>query len=120
MRRGLVCLAPLAALLAACSEPAAPPGVTGDPARGKVALTQHACHACHQIPGVTGPEVYVGPVLEGLAGRRMIARSLPSTPDNLVRWIRNPQEVDPHTAMPALGVSEVDARDMVAYLLTME
>lgn len=119
MKRGLWCLAPLAIWLAACGEPAAPPSVTGDAARGMVALTQHACHACHQIPGITGSEVYVGPVLEGFAGRRIIARSLPNTPENLVRWIRNPQQIDPHTAMPALGVSEGDARDMVAYLMTL-
>ena len=110
----------LAGMLAACGQPSAPPGVAGDPARGRLALTQYACHACHQIPGITGSEVYVGPTLEGFATRRIIARNLPSTPENLARWIRKPQEIDPHTAMPALGVSEQDARDMVAYLLTLD
>lgn len=42
-----------------------------------------------------------------------------------MRWIREPRTtepraIDPHTAMPALGVSEKDARDMVAYLLTLD
>jgi cytochrome c len=110
----------LTALLAACSEPTAPPGVAGDPVRGTLALTQYACHACHQIPGITGSEVYIGPVLKGFAGRRIIARDLPNTPENLARWIRDPQKIDPHTAMPALGVGEEDARDMVAYLLTLK
>jgi mono/diheme cytochrome c family protein len=89
----------------------------GDPARGRVALAQHACRACHMIPGVTGPITHVGQPLAGLAERRFIAGSLPNTQDNLVRWIRNPQSIDPHTAMPALGVSERDARDMSAWLL---
>jgi cytochrome c1 len=109
----------LAASLAACSEPgggAAP--VQGNAERGKIALTQYACHACHMIPGVTGSEVYVGRPLEGLAERRFIAGSLPNNQANLVRWIRNPQEVDPLTAMPVMGVSEADAIDMSAYLLT--
>lgn len=114
------CALGLAAMLAACGQPSPPPGVTGDPVRGRVALTQYACHACHQIPGITGSEVYVGPPLEGFAGRRIIARNLPNTPENLVRWIREPQQIDPHTAMPALGVSNEDARDMVAYLLTLD
>jgi cytochrome c1 len=35
-----------------------------------------------------------------------------------MRWIRNPSEVDPQTAMPLLGVSEADARDISAYLLS--
>jgi cytochrome c2 len=90
------------------------------PGGGKLALTQYACHACHPIPGITGSEVYVGAVLKGYAGRRIIARDLPGTPENLARWIRDPQEIDPHTAMPALGVGEKDARDMVAYLLTLK
>jgi cytochrome c1 len=33
-----------------------------------------------------------------------------------VRWIQDPPAVDSATAMPNLGVSERDARDMAAYL----
>lgn len=35
-----------------------------------------------------------------------------------MKWIRNPKEVDPLTAMPVLDLTEADARDMAAYLLT--
>ena len=117
--RSLHCLL-TAALLAACNEPATRAGVVGDPQRGRLALTQYACRACHDIPGVTGSDVHVGPSLSGLSGKRFIARNLPNTPDNLVRWIRNPRAVDPATAMPVLDVSDVDARDMAAYLLTLD
>lgn len=89
----------------------------GDPARGRVALAQYACHACHIIPGVTGAAVYVGRPLKGLAERKFIAGKLPNTQQNLVLWIRNPQQVDPGTAMPMQGVTEQDALDMSAYLL---
>jgi hypothetical protein len=37
----------------------------------------------------------------------------------MLRWLRTPQEVNPRTAMPDLGVSERDARDMAAYLYTL-
>ena len=110
----------LAASLAACDAPVKASQVDGDPKRGRLALTQYACRACHQIPGITGSDVHVGPSLEGLAGRRFIARSLPNTPANLAHWIRNPRAVDPATAMPAQGVSEADARDIVAYLMTLD
>ena len=106
------------ALLAGCQGKAPPAGIQGDPARGRVALAQHACRACHMIPGVTGPETYVGRPLADLAERRFIAGSLPNTQANLVRWIRDPQSIDPGTAMPAMGVSERDALDMSAWLLT--
>ncbi|WP_395408241.1 c-type cytochrome [Pseudoduganella sp. UC29_106] len=86
--------------------------------RGKLALTQWACQACHLIPGVTGPDTHVGPPLKDLAKRRFIAGTLPMGEENLVRWITKPHEVDPATAMPQLGVPERDARDMAAYLLS--
>jgi mono/diheme cytochrome c family protein len=89
----------------------------GDVARGRLALAQWACQACHRIPGVTGPETHVGPPLNSLRERRFIAGSLPMGEDNLVRWITRPHAIDPTTAMPQLGVPERDARDMAAYLL---
>ena len=88
-----------------------------DRLRGKFVLTQYACQSCHRIPGVTGPLTFVGPPLDGLAQRSYIAGKLPAGEDNLVRWIRAPQQVKPGTAMPQLGVPEQDARDMAAYLL---
>jgi len=36
-----------------------------------------------------------------------------------VRWLRHTKEVDPMTAMPELGVTEQDARDIAAYLATL-
>lgn len=105
-------------LLAGCKDKPPPAGVQGDPERGRIALTQYACHACHVVPGVTGSEVYVGRPLEDLAKRKYIAGQLPNSQANLVRWIRDPQSIDPETAMPAMGVSERDALDISAYLLT--
>jgi len=88
--------------------------------RGKVALTQFACRACHMIPGITGSEVFVGPPLDKLAQRRYLAGRLANTEAHLQQWIRDPQAVKPHTAMPNLGVGADDARDMAAYLLSLD
>jgi hypothetical protein len=38
----------------------------------------------------------------------------------MVSFIREPHQADPRTAMPAMGVTEAHARDMVAYLYTLE
>ena len=100
----------------ALAQPAA--ATRGDPVRGKRVLPQYACHSCHLVPGITGSEAYVGRPLDGLARRSLIAGTLPNTQDNLVRWIRSPQAIDPRTAMPAMGVSERDALDISAYLLS--
>jgi len=100
-------------------SPAAAPLRAGDVERGKLALGQYACHACHTIPGITSALPNVGPPLQGLASRSLIAGKLVNTPDNLVLWIRDPKAVKPLTAMPDMGVSELDARDMAAYLATL-
>lgn len=94
-------------------------GHATDVDRGRVALHQYACPTCHEIPGIVGADNAVGPSLEGLATRGYLAGVLPNTPDNLVAWLRDPPKVVPGTAMPALGVTERDARDMVAYLATL-
>ena len=88
--------------------------------RGRIALQQYACVACHRIPGLTGHEARVGPPLAGIASRTIVGGVLPNSPDNMVRWIRNPQEFSPRTGMPALGVTERDARDMGAYLARLK
>jgi mono/diheme cytochrome c family protein/cytochrome c2 len=101
-----------------CPRPA-PQAGGPDAERGKVVLGQYACTTCHIIPGVIGPEVYVGPPLTAMARRGYLSGSLPNTPGNLVRWIRDPQSIDPATLMPDLDVTEAHARDMAAYLATL-
>lgn len=41
---------------------------------------------------------------------------LPNTPDQLLNWLRAPQSLKPGDAMPDLGLSDADARDIAAYL----
>lgn len=91
----------------------------GNADNGKRAMSQYACTTCHIVPGVAGRDVRVGPTLEKMGQRRYIAGILPNTPENMVRWLRNPPGVDPDTAMPDLGVTSQHARDIAAYLRTL-
>jgi cytochrome c2 len=91
----------------------------GEPARGKEAIGRYGCATCHTIPGVDGARGQVGPSLAGIAVRSYLAGKLPNTPPNMIRWIREPQEVQPGTAMPELGVTEQDGKDIAAYLYTL-
>jgi cytochrome c len=113
----------LALSLAACRESApvtrqVVPG--GDAARGSRLVAQYGCGSCHVIPGVPGAHGAVGPPLIAFAHRAYIAGTLRNEPGSLVRWIRFPQSVEPGTVMPDLGVTEPDARDIAAYLYTLE
>ena len=88
----------------------------GDPGRGRAALERYECGVCHVIPGVRGARGYVGPSLADYRLRVYIAGKYPNLPDVLVRWIRDPPALAPESAMPDVGVSDEEARDMAAYL----
>jgi len=87
---------------------------------GAVVLRQYACHSCHVIQGVVGPDIHVGPRLERWPSRASIAGGLPNTRENLARFIRKPNEHVPGSLMPALGVTEADARLMADFLFAQE
>ena len=91
----------------------------GNPFRGQAVIQQYGCGSCHEIPGVPGAHGLVGPPLLWFARRSYVAGELPNTADNLALWIRMPQKIHPRTAMPAVGVNDQQARDIVAYLYTL-
>lgn len=91
----------------------------GDPRVGKQAIESLGCGGCHTIEGVRAANGEVGPPLNGIAHRTYIAGVLTNTPTNLVRWIYDPKAVDSLTAMPKLGVTPTQARDIAAYLYTL-
>jgi cytochrome c2 len=87
--------------------------------RGQRLLAQYQCGACHAIPGVPSSKGRVGPPLARFGQRSYIAGEIPNRPDTLARWIAAPAALVPGTAMPDMGASEADARDMAAYLWTL-
>jgi cytochrome c2 len=90
----------------------------GDPARGEAMFIQYGCGSCHALKDVRTATGMVGPPLDGIAVREIIGGHLANKPENMERWIRDPQHVSPGTAMPDLRVGEADARDMTAFLYT--
>lgn len=91
----------------------------GDPDRGKVAIRDFGCGACHMIPGIADAQGTVGPPLLSFGRRVYIAGEVPNTSAFLIQWIGAPQSIEPGTAMPNLGVTESQARDIAAYLYTL-
>jgi cytochrome c len=85
------------------------------------------CRACHQIG--PGAKIAVGPVLNGVVGRK--AGTYPGfdyspanrdsglvwTPEELDKYLTNPQAVVPHTKMIFPGLKDEQKRkDVIAYL----
>lgn len=92
----------------------------GDADRGKQLIEKYGCAACHVIPKIEGPKGMVGPPLEHIASRQIIAGKLTNTPQNMMAWLQNPQMVDPNNSMPNLGVTPADARDITAFLESLK
>lgn len=121
--RLLLCAAALSCVSAAgCgrSTDASKAKQIGNVSRGAALISWYGCGTCHSVPGVPGANALVGPPLDHFAQRGYVAGMLRNTPDNLIRWIRDPQKIVPGNAMPALGIDEHDARDIAAYLYTLE
>lgn len=91
----------------------------GDAARGRQAIVAYGCGSCHSIPGIRGARGMVGPSLEHWAERPIIAGEVPNDPARLITWLTVPQSIEPGTAMPNMGVTDGQARDMAAYLYTL-
>jgi cytochrome c len=85
------------------------------------------CRACHQIG--PGAKIAVGPVLNGVVGRK--AGTYPGydyspankdsglvwTPEELDKYLTNPQTVVPHTKMIFPGLKDAQKRkDVIAFL----
>jgi cytochrome c2 len=106
------------AALAGCAKepPAYDPLSGGNPRSGRQLVARYGCAACHEIKGVAHADSKVGPSLTEMRSRGYVAGVLPNTGPNLIKWIRHPRAVRPDTAMPELGMSDAEARDMAAYL----
>ncbi len=117
---GVTVLAACSGIVASSAASVRPSIPGGDAARGKANILQYGCGSCHMIPGIENANGLVGPPLIHWAKRGFIAGELQNSPDNLVTWLKDPHAVEPKTDMPNLGLSELQARDIAAYLYTIQ
>ncbi|MDW8326934.1 MAG: cytochrome c oxidase subunit II [Anaerolineales bacterium] len=97
--------------------------LTGNAAAGAAAFVdaQNACIACHVIDGVPQAVGKIGPNLTHLMSRAHIAGGvLENNPENLARWLRDPQGVKPGNKMVIRRLDEKTVNDLVAYLTTLK
>ena len=92
------------------------PASKNDIEAGRRLIASYGCGSCHSIPGVPGADAMAAPPLVCFFERTYIAGRLPNTEENLIRWIENPQQMEPGTAMPDLEVSKDEAHAIAAYL----
>lgn len=87
---------------------------------GEALFRTKGCATCHGVPGVS--QGNKAPDLTNFGIRTSLAAGwLENTPENLARWLRDPQEVKPGNYMPALWTNDDPNREdeisaLVAYL----
>ncbi len=82
---------------------------------GAKVFANSPCTTCHMIQGVS--KGYIGPDLTHFASRTTLAAGvLKNTPENVAKWIVNPQETKPGANMPALLLPGPKMNALVAYL----
>jgi cytochrome c2 len=92
----------------------------GDVEAGERMIRAAGCGNCHLIPGIDQARGLVGPPLDHMARRKIIAGVMQNTPANMITWVMNPQQVVPGNAMPDMGLDAEQARDITAYLYTLD
>jgi cytochrome c1 len=107
--------------LAACDGPPdrTPRLDEADLARGLRLVSEKGCVACHTFPDVAWPRGALGPSLVSFGGQGLIAGRLPNQPGVLMQFVRNAPAMAPGTSMPAMPMSDQEARDVTAYLLQL-
>ncbi|MHB1132291.1 MAG: cytochrome c oxidase subunit II [Chloroflexota bacterium] len=96
-------------------KPAVAP-TTPEAQQGQQLFNQRGCANCHALAGTAARGV-IGPNLTHMGSRSTIgANLLENTPDNMSRWLADPQQFKPGNLMPNLGLDESAVRQLTAYM----
>lgn len=103
----------------AAQRQSAPEPQTASQRRGQQLFLGTTCAMCHTIQG-TPARATVGPDLTHIGSReRLAAGALPNTPEQLARWIADPQSHKPGVRMPQHQVPREELDALVAYLTSL-
>jgi cytochrome c oxidase subunit 2 len=99
--------------------PASPP-VSENAKKGLALFEQMSCVNCHAIKG-TIASARVGPDLTHFASRRQLGAGIvANTPENLRRWLTDPQKVKPGAKMPDFKFTKEQVTELADYIETLK
>ena len=79
-------------------------------------IFKKSCLGCHAVGGEGGK---LGPNLTNFADRMRVAGILENNPENLTKWLKDPQQVKPGNNMPNLNLSDDQVKALVEYMSTL-
>jgi cytochrome c oxidase subunit 2 len=90
-----------------------------DAGSGRSAFLAQSCVNCHRVRGTSEKGTY-GPDLTHLMRRQTLAAGMiKNDPENLRRWVADPQQIKPGCLMPAFGLGDRERDLIVNYLQTL-
>jgi cytochrome c oxidase subunit II len=92
-----------------------------DPAAsaGRSTFLAQSCVNCHRVRGTPAQGRYAPDLTHLMARQTLASGMVENTPENLRRWVDDPQKIKPGCLMPAFGLSDRERDDLVRYLLTL-
>jgi mono/diheme cytochrome c family protein len=91
---------------------------SGNPEKGQKVMETYGCKGCHvvgddvRVRQARGTSYDIAPELNRVGSK--------VSPDWAFEWIKNPRAVNPDARMPNLRLEDAEARDVVAYLMTLK
>jgi cytochrome c oxidase subunit 2 len=96
------------------------PATSATTVSGAQLFMQKTCGNCHRING-TEARGTVGPDLTHLGSRQtLLAGLLENNIDNLVSWIKDPQQIKPGAYMPDFHLDDTTVRSIAMYLNSLK
>ncbi len=109
---------PMTRMEPAVQPAGAPQGINAHD--GQWVFEQQACINCHTVKGTVANGRY-GPDLTHLMSRETLAAgAATNTPENLKKWIDDPNNIKPGCLMPAMHLTDRQDAQITAYLLTLK
>jgi cytochrome c2 len=104
-----------------------PAGPSGDAGRGKELVESIGCLGCHIAQDTVKDDKGVVRVaqrddfpLERHFGFNLTGVGTKTNPNWIYNWVKNPKAYDIHAPMPSLRLSDQEAADVTAYLVTLQ
>jgi cytochrome c2 len=103
------------------------PAAAGDAGRGKQLVDNIGCMGCHIAQDTIKDDKGAVRVakrddfpLERHFGFNLTGIGTKTNPNWVFNWVKNPKAYDPHAPMPSLRLSDQEAADITAYLMSLQ
>jgi cytochrome c oxidase subunit 2 len=83
-------------------------------------LFMERCAGCHTVRGTDAVGEHAPDLTHIKSRRRLAAGLLTNTPDHLMKWITNAQQLKPGARMPSIALSKSETTELALFLSTLD